>query len=61
MLIELEEPVPSFGVIYRDSMKRERNETQLTGYGSAARLKVVRRWHRLEEGTAAHADDAGVS
>jgi phage antirepressor YoqD-like protein len=30
-------------------LKRELTETLLTGYSASARLKVIRRWHELEE------------
>ena len=57
MLTELNEDVPSFGAIYRDSMNREQTEyrldkeltqTLLTGYSAALRRKVIARWNELE-------------
>jgi phage regulator Rha-like protein len=56
MLTELEEDVPSFGVIYLDSMNREQTEyvldreltdTLLTGYSAVARRRVIARCRDL--------------
>jgi hypothetical protein len=41
---------PQNGQTYQEfALNRELTETLLTGYSASARLKVIRRWHELEE------------
>lgn len=58
MLVDLEEDTRKFAHIYFDSMNRkqsehlldrEHTECLLTGYSAKARMKVIKRWHELEQ------------
>lgn len=58
MMVELKEDVSKSGCIYLDKMNREQTEylldrkhteCLLTGYSAKARMRVIERWHELED------------
>ncbi|GAL18504.1 putative DNA-binding protein Roi of bacteriophage BP-933W [Vibrio maritimus] len=60
MLAELDKDVSNFGRIYLDGsnrkqteyhLDREHTDCLLTGYSAKARMKVIKRWHDLEQAT----------
>ncbi|MCF5223929.1 hypothetical protein GIW32_10430 [Pseudomonas syringae] len=59
MLGELESDLHSFEEIYKDqggrtypcfNLDRHHTECLLTGYSAKMRMRVIKRWHELEEG-----------